>query len=77
MYLGMLCVNIRRETALKMYETLLVYGDQTVIPEENLDDVLACLSEEKWDGELEEARRIRNRLCELMGIKAPVARVKK
>ncbi|XP_055598519.1 tubulin-specific chaperone D [Uranotaenia lowii] len=76
-YLGMLCVNIRRETALKMYETLLVYGDQTSIPEENLDEVLACLSEEKWDGELEEARRIRNRLCDLMGIKAPVARVKK
>lgn len=77
MYLGMLCVNIRRETALKMYETLLVYGDQTCIPEENLDEVLACLSEEKWDGELEDARRIRNQLCGLMGIKAPVARVKK
>lgn len=77
MYLGMLCVNIRRETALKMYETLLVYGDQTCIPEDNLDEVLACLSEEKWDGELEEARRIRNQLCVLMGIKPPVARVKK
>ncbi|XP_062561564.1 tubulin-specific chaperone D [Armigeres subalbatus] len=77
MYLGMLCVNIRRETALKMYETLLVYGDQTCIPEENLDEVLACLSEEKWDGELEEARKIRNQLCVLMGIKPPIARVKK
>ncbi|XP_065073427.1 tubulin-specific chaperone D [Ochlerotatus camptorhynchus] len=77
MYLGMLCVNIRRETALKMYETLLVYGDQTCIPEENLDEVLACLSEEKWDGELDEARKIRNQLCLLVGIKPPVARVVK
>lgn len=77
MYLGMLCVNIRRETALKMYETILVYGDQTSIPEENLDEVLTCLSEEKWDGELEEVRKCRNNLCHLMGIKPPVARVKK
>ncbi|XP_058465569.1 tubulin-specific chaperone D [Malaya genurostris] len=76
MYLGMLCVNIRRETALKMFETLLVYGEQTCIPEENLEEVLACLSEEKWDGELEEARRIRNHLCMLMGIKPPVVRAK-
>ncbi|XP_050073565.1 tubulin-specific chaperone D [Anopheles maculipalpis] len=76
-YLGMVCVNIRRETALKMYETLLVYGDQTAIPEENLDDVLVCLSEEKWDGELDEARQIRNKLCALMGIKPPVTKVKK
>uniref|UniRef100_A0A182PP00 Tubulin-specific chaperone D n=1 Tax=Anopheles epiroticus TaxID=199890 RepID=A0A182PP00_9DIPT len=76
-YLGMVCVNIRRETALKMYETLLVYGDQTSIPEENLDEVLVCLSEEKWDGELEEARQIRNKLCPLMGIKPPVTKAKK
>uniref|UniRef100_A0A182NNE2 Tubulin-specific chaperone D n=1 Tax=Anopheles dirus TaxID=7168 RepID=A0A182NNE2_9DIPT len=76
-YLGMLCVNIRRETALKMYETLLVYGDQTSIPEENLDEVLVCLSEEKWDGELDEARQIRNKLCLLMGIKPPVTKAKK
>ncbi|XP_050095697.1 tubulin-specific chaperone D [Anopheles aquasalis] len=76
-YLGMLCVNIRRETALKMYETLLVYGDQTCIPEENLDEVLVYLSEEKWDGELEEARQLRNQLCTLMGIKAPVSKMKK
>ncbi|XP_053684811.1 tubulin-specific chaperone D [Sabethes cyaneus] len=77
MYLGMLCVNIRRETSLRMYETLLVYGDQTSIPEENLDEVLSCLSEEKWDGELEEARRIRNQLCGLLGIKPPVTRARK
>ncbi|XP_055535391.1 tubulin-specific chaperone D [Wyeomyia smithii] len=77
MYLGMLCVNIRRETALKMYETLLVYGDQTCIPEENLDEVLSSLSEEKWDGELEEARKIRNQLCVLLGIKPPVTRARK
>uniref|UniRef100_A0AAG5D4A2 Tubulin-specific chaperone D n=2 Tax=Anopheles atroparvus TaxID=41427 RepID=A0AAG5D4A2_ANOAO len=76
-YLGMVCVNIRRETALKMYETLLVYGDQTCIPEENLDEVLVCLSEEKWDGEMEEARLIRNRLCTLMDIKAPVTKMRK
>ncbi|KFB46964.1 AGAP004782-PA-like protein [Anopheles sinensis] len=76
-YLGMVCVNIRRETALKMYETLLVYGDQTCIPEESLDEVLVCLSEEKWDGELDEARQIRNRLCTLMDIKTPVTKIKK
>ncbi|XP_058124230.1 tubulin-specific chaperone D [Anopheles ziemanni] len=76
-YLGMVCVNIRRETALKMYETLLVYGDQTCIPEETLDEVLVCLSEEKWDGELDEARQIRNRLCTLMDIKTPVTKIKK
>ncbi|XP_053674003.1 tubulin-specific chaperone D [Anopheles nili] len=75
-YLGMLCVNIRRETALRMYETLLVYGDQTSIPEENLDEVLVCLSEEKWDGELEEARQIRNKLCTLMNIKPPITKMK-
>ena len=73
----MICVNVRRETALRMYETLLVYGDQTSIPEDNLDDVLMLLSEEKWDEDIDVVRGKRNHLCTLLDIKAPIAKQRK
>jgi hypothetical protein len=60
-----------------MYETLLVYGDQTTIPEDNLDEAIALLSEDNWDEDIEVVRKKRNQLCTLLDIKAPIAKPRK
>lgn len=65
-------LQIRRETSLKLYENLLVYGDKSGIPEENLDNVLSMLSEVNWeDLDIEVVRGQRNVLCDLMGVAPP------
>lgn len=65
-------LQIRRETSLKLYENLLVYGDKSGIPEENLDNVLSMLSEVNWeDIDIEKVREQRNILCDLMGVVPP------
>lgn len=65
-------LQIRRETSLKLYENLLVYGDKSGIPEENLDNVLSMLSEVNWeDIDIEKVREQRNILYDLMGVVPP------
>lgn len=76
-FLGLPHVHIRKSTATKMYESLALHSECTNIPEENLEDILNLLSESDWGLPLDEVRLIRNEVCELMGIKPPVAAVKK
>ncbi|KAK7003235.1 tubulin-specific chaperone D [Biomphalaria glabrata] len=63
--------RVRKTTANKLYEALLTYDE--VVPPENTGDVMAVLSETSWDVlDMNDIREQRNRLCELLHIKAPV-----
>lgn len=75
-FLGLPHVHVRKSTATKMYESLALHSECTNIPEENLEDILNLLSESDWGLPLPEVRPIRNQVCELMGIKAPVTVLK-
>lgn len=75
-FLGLTHVHVRKSTAIKLYEALLIHGDTcTSIPEENLETILEILSDTDWGQSLTEVRPIRNNLCDLLGIKPPVPTV--
>lgn len=63
---------VRKVCATKLFECLLLYGDWSTIPEENLDEIMFIISETNWEMEQKEVRPIRNKLCELMGVPIPV-----
>lgn len=71
-FLGLQHVHVRKTAANKLYEALALHGDCTEIPEDNMDDILALLSERDWTLPLVDVRPLRNELCHLMGIKPPV-----
>lgn len=74
-FLGLTHVHVRKTTATKLYEALALHGDVCCsdIPEENMDEILTLLSETDWGLPLLEVRPLRNDLCALLGIKAPVS----
>ncbi len=62
--------RIRKVTAAKLFETLLLYD--AVIPDEaKRDEVNTLLSDTNWDLAVEELRPIRNDLCDLLGVQPP------
>ncbi|RZC41515.1 tubulin-specific chaperone D, partial [Asbolus verrucosus] len=63
---------IRKSTAAVMYESLLVYGDTANFNTENLDEIMQVLSSTNWEDTVEAVKPVRNKLCELMGIRVPV-----
>lgn len=63
---------VRRSTSTKLYESLLINGDNSNINPETLDDVMNLLGTTDWEKSVDEIRPIRNELCQLMGIKVPV-----
>ncbi|KAK9710946.1 Tubulin folding cofactor D C terminal [Popillia japonica] len=67
---------VRRSTSTRLYESLLVYGDTSIIPIDNLDDVMNLLSSTDWEEPVEQIKPLRNELCNLMGIRVPVAKKK-
>lgn len=74
LFLGLPHVHIRKSTAIKMYEGLLLHGDSCEsIPQENLEEILELLSETDWGQSINEVRTTRNKLCELLNIKPPVS----
>ncbi|KAG5683911.1 hypothetical protein PVAND_013169 [Polypedilum vanderplanki] len=72
-FLGLTHVHIRKSAALKLYEAMLLYGDTTDVPEENLEELLNTLMDTDWTLPLNEIRPIRNHVCDLLNVKAPVA----
>ena len=70
-FLGLTHVHIRKTAALKLYEAMLLYGDTSGVPEENLDEILSTLMDSDWTLPLNEVRPIRNHVCDLLGVKAP------
>lgn len=74
-FLGLPLVHVRKTTATKFYEALILYGDLTDIDEDNMDEIFNLLTDTDWGQSLEQVRPIRNELCRLIGIKPPVAAV--
>lgn len=72
-FLGLTHVHIRKTAALKLYEAMLLYGDTSGVPEENLDEILSTLMDSDWTLPLNEVRPIRNHVCDLLGVKAPLS----
>lgn len=69
-----LCVKFlwsRKTTAARLYEALLVYGEDFVGPENNLDAAMTILSDTNWELSLEVVRPLRDQLCFHLGIKPP------
>ncbi|XP_022110714.1 tubulin-specific chaperone D-like isoform X2 [Acanthaster planci] len=62
--------KVRKTSAEKLYEMLLMYDD--VVPEDSQEEILTILSETKWDESVLTVRPIRNQLCDLMNIPRPV-----
>ncbi|PSN56928.1 Tubulin-specific chaperone D [Blattella germanica] len=62
---------VRKTTASKLYEALMLYGEESVIPAENLDEVMTVLSDTNWEQDVDVVKPTRNRLCELMGVPVP------
>lgn len=71
-FLGLTHVHVRKTTATKFYEALLIYGDTCGLSDENVEEIMNILIETDWGMPMIEVRPIRNKLCTLMGIKAPV-----
>ena len=79
--------RVRKATAEKLYEALLTYDDIFGEQEEEMGEVessskselaMTLLSETQWDSkEVNDVKPMRNQLCDLLGIKAPVAVPKK
>ncbi|XP_022695683.1 tubulin-specific chaperone D-like [Varroa jacobsoni] len=71
--------QVRKQTASKLYETLLVYS--AAVPEENCEVVLALLSDTEWvcdePDKFKEIRAVRNHLCDLLNIPQPTVTMKK
>jgi len=72
-FLGLQHVHVRKTAATKLYEALALHGDVTEVPEDNMDEILTLLSETDWTMPLVEVRPLRNQLCQLLDIKAPVS----
>ncbi|XP_068082742.1 tubulin-specific chaperone D [Anabrus simplex] len=62
---------VRKMTAARLYEALMLYGEDSVIPSENLDDVMTLLSDTNWEEDVNIVKPTRNKLCELMGVPVP------
>jgi len=62
---------VRKTTAGKLYEALLLYGEDSVIPTGNLDEVMSILSDTDWEQDVDIVKPTRNKLCNLMGVPIP------
>lgn len=63
--------KVRAVTATSFLTALQDYSDRDIVPEEHLDEITNILEDTEWMDNMEEARKQRNHLCNLMGIAAP------
>ena len=49
----------------------MLYGEESVIPAENLDEVMAILSDTNWEQDVNTVKLTRNKICNLMGVPVP------
>lgn len=71
LFLGYTFPKVRAVTATSLLTALQDYCDQDIVPPEHLEEVTNILEETEWMNNLEEARKQRNRICELAGIAPP------
>ncbi|PNF44134.1 Tubulin-specific chaperone D [Cryptotermes secundus] len=62
---------VRRTTASRLYEALLLYGEYSVIPAEKLDEVMTILNDTNWQEDVDIVKPTRNKICNLMGVPVP------
>lgn len=62
---------IRSTTASRLYEALLLYGDDAGLDSSAVDEAMALLTDTDWDQPVEIVRPIRNDICEHLGIPPP------
>ncbi|KAG7199877.1 hypothetical protein KM043_014326 [Ampulex compressa] len=67
---------LRKVAAIRTYEALTLYGEEMDIPEKALSNILKELNATDWEQSAAELRSIRNHLCALMNVPAPVLRIK-
>ncbi|XP_046831392.1 tubulin-specific chaperone D [Vespa crabro] len=67
---------LRKVTAIRTYEALTLYGEEMDLSEEDLGSILTELNGTDWEQSVTELRPIRNHLCELMKVPAPVLQAK-
>ncbi|XP_026481813.1 tubulin-specific chaperone D [Ctenocephalides felis] len=70
--LGHSVMHVRKTTATKFYEALIIHSDCLDIPGDDLDEVMTYLSEGNWDGSVQEVRTMRNDVCKLLGVPPPI-----
>lgn len=63
---------IRKVAALRTYEALTLYGEEMDLPEQDLMKILTELNVTDWEQSVSELRPIRNHLCDLMKVPAPI-----
>ncbi|XP_011644705.1 tubulin-specific chaperone D [Pogonomyrmex barbatus] len=68
--------SLRKTTAIRTYEALTVYGEEMDVAEEDLANILTKLNATDWEQPITDLRPIRNNLCELMKVPAPVLQIK-
>ncbi|XP_071539059.1 tubulin-specific chaperone D isoform X2 [Panulirus ornatus] len=71
LFLGYQYPKVRTVTATSLLTALQDYSDQQIVPEEHLEEVISILEETEWMDNIEEARKQRNHMCELIGISPP------
>lgn len=67
---------VRKSTSTRLYESLLVYGENSIIPPENLDEIMNLLGNTNWEDPVDVVKPVRNDLCSLMKIRVPVPKKK-
>lgn len=67
---------LRKATALKLYEALLLYGEDMDIQDQDLSILLNQLNSTNWEKPIEDIKPIRNQLCEIMRSPIPVVHQK-
>ncbi|XP_076750514.1 tubulin folding cofactor D [Xylocopa sonorina] len=63
---------IRKVAATKTYEALTLYGEEMDLSEKDLMEILTQLNVTDWEQSVSELRPIRNHLCDLMKVPAPI-----
>lgn len=67
---------MRKQTAIRLYEALTIYGEDMDLSEEDLSSLLTELNATDWEEPIEVLRPMRNHLCELMKVPSPVLQKK-
>nr|XP_003704504.1 PREDICTED: tubulin-specific chaperone D [Megachile rotundata]XP_012143292.1 PREDICTED: tubulin-specific chaperone D [Megachile rotundata] len=67
---------IRKVAATKTYEALTLYGEEMDLSEQDLMQLLTELNVTDWEQSVTELRSIRNHLCDLMKVPAPIVQTK-
>lgn len=74
-FLGHRFIYIRKSTASKLYEALMLYGEESnFVESERMDQAMTLLLETSWDQDLQILIPIRKQICDFLGVPEPKLR---